>query len=182
MSGRLCPVHLVYIALFAGLIAICSWVIIPTPSGVPITLQTFGIFMALLTLGGKGGTYSVVVWLLMGCVGLPVFSGWQSGFGVLMGPAGGYVFGFLLAALIFWALSARRNGTLFDQIFWCVLAQIGCYLSGVAWFALAYAHELGAMGVTGFLGVCVLPYIIPDSCKIVLAVTLSGRVLKSLPK
>lgn len=181
-ADRICPRHLAYIALFAALIAICSWIVIPIPSGVPITLQTFGVFMTLLALGGKRGTYSVVVWLLMGCVGLPVFSGLQSGFGVMVGPAGGYAFGFLVAALIFWAMSARKSGTLFQRILWCVLAQIGCYLSGVTWFALVYAHELGVAGAADLLVVCVLPYIISDSCKIVLAVSLSARVRKALTK
>ena len=65
-------VDMVYIALFAVMIAVCSW--ISVPATVPFTMQTFGVFLAGATLGGKRGTLSVLVWLLLGAVGMPVFS------------------------------------------------------------------------------------------------------------
>ena len=76
-------------ALFAALIAICSWISIPT--AVPFTLQTFAVFLALGVLGGKLGTLSVAVYLLLGAVGLPVFAGFQGGLGALLGATGGYL-------------------------------------------------------------------------------------------
>ena len=84
-------------ALFAALIAICSWISIPT--AVPFTLQTFAVFLALGVLGGKLGTLSVAVYLLLGAVGLPVFAGFQGGLGALLGATGGYLAGFLLTLL-----------------------------------------------------------------------------------
>ena len=87
-------------ALFAALIAICSWISIPT--AVPFTLQTFAVFLALGVLGGKLGTLSVAVYLLLGAVGLPVFAGFQGGLGALLGATGGYLAGFLLTALTVW--------------------------------------------------------------------------------
>ena len=91
---------LTYIALSAALIAICSWISIPTT--VPFTLQTFGVFAALGTLGGRRGTLAILAYLLLGLVGLPVFSGFQGGPGVLLGTTGGYILGFLASALLYW--------------------------------------------------------------------------------
>ena len=73
-------------ALFAALIAICSWLAIPT--AVPFTLQTFAVFLALGVLGGKLGTLTVAVYLLLGAVGLPVFAGFQGGLGALLSGLG----------------------------------------------------------------------------------------------
>ena len=83
-------------AMFAVLIAVCSWISIPL--AVPITLQTFGVFCALAVLGGKRGFFAVLVYILLGAAGLPVFAGFKSGIGTLFGSTGGYIVGFLLMA------------------------------------------------------------------------------------
>ena len=77
---------MVYIALFAVLIAICSWISIPAT--VPFTLQTFGVFVAVGTLGGKRGSLSVLIYLLLGAIGIPVFAGFQGGLGIILGNTG----------------------------------------------------------------------------------------------
>ena len=84
---------MVYIAVFAVLIAICSWISIPTT--VPFTLQTFAVFLAVGVLGGKRGSLSVLIYILLGAVGIPVFAGFSGGFGILLGQTGGYIVGFL---------------------------------------------------------------------------------------
>ena len=78
------------IPLFTALIAVCSFITIPIPT-VPFTLQLFGIFAALLCLGGERGTISVILYLVLGSVGLPIFSGFRSGIGCLVGVTGGYL-------------------------------------------------------------------------------------------
>ena len=80
---------MVYIALFAVLIAICSWISIPT--SIPFTLQTFGIFVTVGVLGGKRGSFAVFIYLLLGAIGVPVFAGFSGGMGVLLGTTGGYI-------------------------------------------------------------------------------------------
>ena len=80
---RIKTIDLVYISIGAALIAICSWISIPT--AVPFTLQTFAVFAVLSILGGRRGTISVAVYILMGAVGLPVFAGFKGGIGVLFG-------------------------------------------------------------------------------------------------
>ena len=87
-------------ALFAAVITVCSWISLPV-FAVPITLQTFAVFSALLILGGKYGTMSVLVYILLGSVGAPVFSGFRGGLSALMGPTGGYIVGFLLTGIIY---------------------------------------------------------------------------------
>ena len=89
-----------YIALTAALIALCSWITLPI-GPVPFTMQTFAIFTSLGLLGGRRGTVAVVVYLLLGLVGLPVFAGFHSGPAALMGPTGD----------IFWAFWPRPCAT-----------------------------------------------------------------------
>lgn len=76
-------VAMVQIALFAAIIAVCSWIQIPMT--VPFTMQTFAVFCALATLGGKGGTISVLIYIVLGAVGVPVFAGFTGGVGILFG-------------------------------------------------------------------------------------------------
>ena len=93
---------IVYIGVFAVIMAICSWISIPTT--VPFTLQTFGVFIAVGVLGGKRGSLAVLVFIILGAIGVPVFSGMTGGVGILLGSTGGYIIGFLFSALVMWAM------------------------------------------------------------------------------
>ena len=84
---------IVYTAQFAVLIAICSWISIQTT--VPFTLQTMGVFLAVSIVGGRRAVLSVVVYILLGAIGMPVFSGFTGGIGILLGSTGGYIIGFV---------------------------------------------------------------------------------------
>ena len=77
---------MICVAMFAVIMAVCSWISIPTL--VPFTMQTFALFLAFGVLGGKRGTLVVVIYVLLGAVGVPVFAGFSSGLGVLMGTTG----------------------------------------------------------------------------------------------
>ena len=88
----------VYIVLFAAVMAVCAWISIPLT--VPITLQTCGVCCAVGLLGLKRGTLSVLVYIILGLVGVPVFAGFTSGVGILAGTTGGYIVGFIFTALI----------------------------------------------------------------------------------
>ena len=96
--------NLVLTGIMAALLALCAWISIPT--AVPFTLQTLGVFLAVGVLGGKLGSLAVGVYLLLGAVGLPVFSHFTGGIGALIGTTGGYLLGFLLIALVMWAAEA----------------------------------------------------------------------------
>ena len=167
---------MVYIALFAVLIAICSWISIPT--SIPFTLQTFGVFVTVGVLGGKRGSFAVFIYLLLGAIGVPVFAGFTGGMGILLGNTGGYIIGFLASALIMWLMEKLLGKKTWVLALSMVLGLIACYAIGTAWFIIAYAKNTGSIGLVTALGWCVIPFIIPDIIKIVLALIVSNRVSK----
>lgn len=166
-----------YIAVFTVLIAICSWISIPT--AVPFTLQTFGVFVTVGVLGGRRGTLAVLLYLLLGAVGLPVYSGFTGGIGHLLGTTGGYLAGFLFSALAMWGLEVlfgeRAKHTAF-RVISMITGLVICYGVGTLWFMVVYARNSGAVGIMTVLGWCVIPFIIPDLVKIALALVLSRRL------
>lgn len=165
---------MVRIALFAVVIAICSWLSIP--AAVPFTLQTFGIFLTVAVLGGKQGTMAVTLYLLMGIVGIPVFAGFTGGVGRLLGATGGYIVGFLLSAVVMWVMEKLLGKKQWVLALSMVLGLIICYTFGTIWFIIVYARSTGPIGLWTALGWCVFPYIIPDMIKIVLALLLNKKL------
>lgn len=167
---------MIYIAMFAIIIAICSW--ISVPATVPFTLQTFGVFVTVGVLGGKRGSLSVLVYLLLGVIGVPVFAGFSGGLGVLLGSTGGYIIGFLFSALIMWGMEMLFGKNNVVLVVSMIVGLLVCYLFGTVWFMSVYARTTGPIGVMTALGWCVFPYIIPDGIKIVLAMILCKRMAK----
>lgn len=155
-------------ALFAALTAVCSWLSIPVLD-ISFTLQTFAVFLTLGLLDGKRGTLSILIYLLLGVVGMPVFSGFQGGPGVLLGVTGGYLWGFLFSGLVYWLL--ERFGKLPAMI----AGMLTCYLCGCLWF---YLYAGGGLGL--ILLRCVVPYLIPDAVKIWLAYRLSVQLSRHI--
>lgn len=167
--------NMVYIALFAVVMAVCAWLVVPMT--VPFTLQTFGVFLAVGLLGGKRGTIAVFLYLLLGLVGLPVFSGFTGGAGVLFGPTGGYLIGFLVAALAMWGIESLfgKGRTVF---FLSMLAGLlVCYGFGTLWIVVLFGSSIGLTSVTGVLLYCVVPYVIPDLIKVGLVMAVRKRLL-----
>ena len=163
---------MVYAAICAALMAVCAWIAVPGP--VPFTLQTFAVFLALGLLGGRWGTVSVLVYILLGAVGAPVFAGFKGGIGALFGPTGGYILGFLLSALLVWAMErylGRGRGVLVSSM---VLGLLLCYLFGTLWFMRLYTG--GPMTFWGALMACVIPYVPMDGLKLALAFLLTVRL------
>ncbi len=189
-SNKLRTVDMAYIALAAVLMALCSWISLNL-GPVPFTLQTFAVFLAIAVLGGKRGTLAVVVYLLMGAVGLPVFSNFSGGIGALLGTTGGYILGFFGSALVMWAMEAafgRKTWVLALSMVLgllvlalsMVLGLLVCYAFGTAWFMQVYARTSGPVGLAAALGWCVFPYVVPDLVKIALALLLSKRLAKAI--
>ena len=178
-TKKMKTLDMVYIALFACLMAICAWISIP--GQIPFTLQTMGVFLAVGLLGGKRGTIAVLVYILMGAVGLPVFSGFAGGLGILMGSTGGYIVGFLVSALLMWAMEALFGSKKWVLPVSMVVGLIACYAFGTAWFMVVYTSSKGAITLGAVLGMCVIPYIIPDAVKIAVALLLT-KALKRFVK
>ena len=127
---------LVYIAVFAVLMAVCSWISVPT--AVPFTLQTFAVFMAVGVLGGRRGTMAVALYIILGAVGVPVFAGMTGGIGILTGTTGGYIVGFLFSALVMWAMEKIPGKKSVIQILSMAAGLIVCYAFGTVYGCL---HE-----------------------------------------
>lgn len=175
-AAKLHTRDLAYIAVFAALMAICAWIAIPTPWEISFTLQTMAVFLAVGLLGGKRGTLAVLVYILLGAVGVPVFAGFQSGAGYLLGTTGGYIIGFLFSALVMWALERFTAGKLWALGLAMAAGLFVCYGFGTAWFMAVYTRTKGAMALGTALGWCVTPYILPDLLKISLALLLTNRL------
>ena len=173
-TGNIKTADMVYIAIGAALIAICSWISVPMT--VPFTLQTFAVFFVLMTLGGERGTIATVVYVIMGAVGLPVFSGFKGGLGVLLGSTGGYIVGFIVMGLIYIVITKIFTEKIIPSIAALVIGLAACYAFGTAWFMFVYIRNTGPVGVMTVLLWCVFPFIIPDIVKMALAVVISRRV------
>ena len=154
--------------LFVALMSLCAWIGVGAP--VAFTFQTFAVALSLLLLGGKWGCVSVCAYLLLGAVGVPVFSSFRGGIGMLLGPTGGYLWGFLITALVYWLITATMKKT-FAPILGLVLGLIGLYTVGTAWYAIFF----GA-GWIGILSTCVAPFVLPDLGKLLLALSLYKRL------
>lgn len=174
---RAATVTVAYIAVAVALNVVCAWLTVPAV--IPFTMQTFAVFFALCFLGGAGGTAVIAVYLAMGLVGLPVFSGFRGGVVALMGPTGGYLVGFLASALLYWlgaALLRDKAHSLLVQAVLCALGLLVCYLLGTVWFIYVY-HAVD--GWAKALTLCVVPYVLPDACKIALAVLVAKAVRRA---
>ena len=113
-TQRFRTVELAYIALGTALIAVCAWITVPFT--VPFTMQLFAVYLVLMLLGGRNGTIAVAVYLLLGAIGVPVFSGFKGGFGVLIGMTGGYLFGMLLIGIVYWVFTKLLSCRLWTEL------------------------------------------------------------------
>ena len=165
--------------IFAAVLAVCSWIQIPGP--VPFTLQTFGVFAALGLLGGKRGTISIAVFLLLGAIGLPVFAGFKGGIGALLGATGGYLMGFLLSGLCIWFAEVRFGKSLGVFIVAMIIGLLLCYAFGTAWFVAVYTRANGAISFGKALSLCVLPFLPFDAVKLALAVAVRQALKRYIP-
>ena len=155
-------------SLFAAMIAVCAWLAVPVPA-VAFTMQTFGVLLTLGVLGGRWGCVSILLYLLMGVVGLPVFAGFRGGAGALLDVTGGFLWGFLVGGLAYWVLQKVGKPAAM------VAALVISYGCGCWWFTVYTGAGFGAAVLA-----CVVPYLIPDGIKLWLAYTMSKRIGKHI--
>ena len=166
-------------ALFASLLCICAWISLPV-ADIAFTMQTFGVFLTLGLLGGKKGTLSILLYLLLGVVGLPVFSGFQGGVGVLLGGTVGYLTGFLLTGILYWLITAMAGNGAKARLLAMATGLFACYLVGSVWFCVQYLQPGSPVSFSAVIGKCVVPYLLPDGVKLAAAWLLSGRLKRFL--
>ncbi len=167
-------IDLTYIALGAILISICSWISIP--AAIPFTMQTFAVFFILSFLGGKRGTITIIVYIILGVIGLPVFADFTSGLGVLLGSTGGYLAGFIFMGLIYWLMTVLFGKKYYIEIIAMIIGLAVLYAFGTAWFLVIYAQTNDAIGITMVLTWCVIPFVIPDLIKLAAAIAFAKRI------
>lgn len=159
-------------ALFVALTAVCSWISIPLPGSVPINLATFAVILAGGVLGYKYGPAAMAVFLILGAIGAPVFHSFTGGMGIVFGPTGGFLIGYIALAFIV-GLSARsEKASAFAIAF--VLGEAVLYALGCFWFIKMTGNPMSVA-----LTACVLPFIPGDIVKGVLAYIVKKRIDKS---
>ncbi|NLK96544.1 biotin transporter BioY [Defluviitalea saccharophila] len=170
----------VYKMAIIGVMAAITCILGPLsiPIGlVPISFTNLVIYIALYTLGMKKGTISYIIYMLIGFIGLPVFSNFSGGPSKLLGPTGGYIIGFIFMALI----AGFFIDYFFEKWYLCfigmVLGTVVCYGIGTAW--LAYQTN---MQFQAALGVGVIPFIPGDLAKIVISTVIGPQIRKRLIK
>ena len=163
------------IALFAALTSILAFIIVPLPlSPVPVSGQTLGVMLAGIFLKGRNAFFSQFIYILMGIIGLPIFAGGSSGIGVLLGPTGGFIWGFLIGAYIIGKLTEKEFNTpwLGNSLSLILGGVIAIYIPGV----IQYVIVMG-VSVKEAISVAVIPFLPGDVFKIIVGLMVSRKVV-----
>lgn len=170
--------------IFAAVTGIAAGISVPLPfTPVPVSLATFGVLLAGSILGAKYGSISMVVYVLLGACGVPIFSEYTGGIGKLIGPTGGYIIGYIFMAMVVGLLIQRygNGSSLPINILAMVLGTLVCYTLGTAWFIyVTHTNFIAA------LTMCIFPFLIGDAVKVVVSALLCRKLrpilLQSTPK
>ena len=173
MSKKVSVEKITSIGLFTALLCILSPFSLPI-GPVPISLCTFFVMLSGIVLGWKLGTSSVILYILLGGIGLPVFSSFSGGVGVLIGPTAGYIFGYIPLAL---CAGISSNKKLWSQVGLLILGNIILYVIGTCWYMIV-ANQT----IVRALVVCIVPFLFGDGVKIICAIVIGATVKKELQK
>lgn len=168
-TARRC-VYLVLDAFFVALTAICSQIQLPFPV-IPVNLSLFSVFVCGALLGPTHAFAAMAAYMLLAAAGVPVLSGFTGGISIVLGPTGGYLLGYMLCAAVTGAWVRRFGVSLFRLSAGMVLGLIACYVPGTLWFRF-----ITGTGLAESLSVCVLPFLLGDALKILLAALLVRRL------
>jgi|BioPla2DNA2_1021312.scaffolds.fasta_scaffold121259_2 biotin transport system substrate-specific component len=162
---------MVYASLFGALTAIGAFIVVPLQP-VPFTLQTFFTALSGVILGGRTAALSQVVYLILGCMGLPVFAGGKAGLGIVLGPTGGYILGFILGAYIIGKIVEARAEAGIIGIALAILAgDLIIYGLGTLWLSIIAQLSLAKAFLLG-----VVPFLLPELLKLMAAAFLAARI------
>lgn len=153
------------IAMFTTLTVVLSQISLPLPfTPIPINLGMMAVFIAGGILGASKGAMSQVVYLLIGAIGIPVFANFKGGIGVLMGPTGGYIIGYIVASLLVGYFIHKMPKTVLFTMLALIIGLIACYMLGTVWFMFLTKNTL-----LQSLLLCVVPFLIGDFFKIIVS-------------
>jgi hypothetical protein len=175
MSKTFSVQKMAIIALMTAVLCILAPISIPVfISPVPISLGVLAVYLTAYVLSPLDATISVIIFILLGTFGLPVFSGYSGGLSKLVGPTGGYIIGFLFTVYISSLFIHMKKGIIFDVI-GMITGLALCYILGTIWFS----YQQGK-GFIASLLLCVVPFLIGDAIKIIVAVILGTQLNKRL--
>lgn len=169
--------ELILIAMFTAITAVCAWISIPF-GPIVFTLQTFAIFCTVCISGGKNGFFSILTYILLGAVGLPVFSHFSGGISALLSNTGGYIIGFIFIPLVYMTGEKFLGRKLPLRIVYLLLGLFICYAFGTAWFMFIYCRNVESITLSQALKWCVTPFVPFDLAKMAFALIISERVKK----
>lgn len=167
---------MVLMGLMAAVLCVLGPISFPLPiSPVSVSLTSLGIYLGVYTLGGKKGCISCLVYLFIGFVGLPVFSGFTAGAGKLFGPTGGYLIGYVFMALISGCFIEKYPARFWKHLTGMLLGIVVCYLFGTVWLSFQANMDFRAALLAG-----VFPFLPGDVVKIGIALGMGQVVRKRL--
>ena len=172
-------IHMTICALFAALTAILTQILIPI-GPVPITLSTLSVLTAGALLGSKYGSISQLVYILLGVIGAPVFSGFEGGLGKIAGPTGGYIIGYFFAAWVV-GFIIEKTDKQNKKLPFIIVALSAGYLTYTLLGTIWFMHQTSST-LPHAIQLCVLPFIPGDIAKIVLSTILTLRLRSYLQK
>lgn len=164
---------MVMVAMFAAVLAVLSQIAIPMPSGVPVTLQTFAVALTAAVLGGKRGTMATTIYILLGAVGVPVFTGFKGGVGAIAGMTGGFIYGFLFMVVLCGVAVSQKNIVL--KVILSGAGLLLCHFTGTLQFSI-----LSGQGFWESALLVSIPYLIKDVVSIVAAFMVGAILRKAL--
>ena len=175
MSKTFSVQKMAIIALMTAVLCILAPISIPIfISPVPVSLGVLAVYLTAYVLSPLDATISVIIFILLGTFGLPVFSGYSGGLSKLVGPTGGYIIGFLFTVYISSHFIHMKKGIIYDVI-GMITGLALCYILGTIWFS----YQQGK-GFIASLLLCVVPFLIGDAIKIIVAVILGTQLNKRL--
>lgn len=175
MKQKVTTYQMALIGLMTAVTCILGPLSIQLPGGVPLSLTNLVIYLTVFILGWKKGTMSCCIYILIGIIGLPVFSGFVGGLGKIVGPTGGYLLGFIFLAMISGYFVEKFPGKSYMYVIGMLLGTIVTYILGTAWFIAQTHMALGAA-----LSACVFPFLIGDVIKIAIATLIGPSIRKQV--
>jgi biotin transport system substrate-specific component len=181
LNNRISLPDMILVAMFAALTAVGAWISFPLPFGeVPVVLANMFVLLSGVILGKWLGALSQVVYVLLGVIGVPVFAQFTAGPGVLAGPTGGYLVGYIIGAFVAGALVEylpRRIPEIARVATGLIIGGLVIYIPGVAWLASYLDINVHAALVAGFY-----PFLPGDAIKIVIATILATSLMQQVPR
>lgn len=172
--------NIILVGMFAALLGVMSQISIPMPSGVPITIQALAVALTGVILGWKLGPLAILVYILIGSVGVPVFSNFRGGLEVMLGVTGGYILGWPLMALLcgirpkFTSKAANMATSLVLSLAGMMVMET---IGNLRWVALS-----GDQTIAGVFAYAIVAFIPKDAILTVIAVAIGGQIRKVLVK